>query len=38
MTTAIGNVLKKRKMEITDFLDTGKKSSREDSEGTDDNI
>ena len=40
MTTAIRNVLRKRKMEITDFVDTGEESSREDSdnEGTDDNI
>ena len=38
MTTAIRNVLRKRKMEITDFVDTGEESSREDSdnEGTDD--
>ena len=37
MTTAIRNVLRKRKMEITDFVDTGEESSREDSdnEGTD---
>ena len=42
MTTAIRNILRKRKMEITDFVDTctGEESSREDSdnEGTDDNI
>ena len=40
MTTAIRNVLRKRNMEITDFVDTGKESSREDSdnEGTDDSI
>ena len=40
MITAIRNVLRKRKMEITDFVDTGEESSREDSdnEGTDDNI
>ena len=40
LTTAIRNVLRKRKMEITDFVDTGEESSREDSdnEGTDDNI
>ena len=39
-TTAIRNVLRKRKMEITDFVDTGEQSSREDSDngGTDDNI
>ena len=38
MTTAIRNVLRKRKMEITDFVDTGEESSREnsDNEGTDD--
>ena len=38
MTTDIRNVLRKRKMEITDFVDTGEESSREDSdnEGTDD--
>ena len=38
MTTAIRNVLRKRKMEITDVVDTGEESSREDSdnEGTDD--
>ena len=38
MATAIRNVLRKRKMEITDFVDTGEESSREDSdnEGTDD--
>ena len=38
MTTAIRNVLRKRKMEITDFVDTREESSREDSdnEGTDD--
>ena len=38
MTTAIRNVLRKRKMEITDFVDTGEESSPEDSdnEGTDD--
>ena len=40
MTTAIRNVLRKRKMEITDFVDTGEESSQEDSdnEGTNDNI
>ena len=40
LTTAIRNVLRKRKMEVTDFVDTGEESSREDSdnEGTDDNI
>ena len=40
MTTAIRNVLRKRKMEITDFVDTGEESSPEDSdnEGRDDNI
>ena len=40
MTTAIRNVLRKRKMEITDFVDTGEESSLEnsDNEGTDDNI
>ena len=40
MTTAIRNVLRKRKMEIPDFVDTGEESSPEDSdnEGTDDNI
>ena len=40
MTTAIRNVLRKRKMEITDFIDTGEESSRDDSdnEGTDANI
>ena len=40
ITTGIRNVLRKRKMEITDFVDTGEESSREDSdnEGTDDNI
>ena len=32
MTTAIRNVLRKRKMEITDFVDTGEESSREDSD------
>ena len=39
-TTSIRNVLRKRKMEITDFVDTGEESSGEDSdnEGTDDNI
>ena len=39
MTAAIRNVLRKRKMEITDFVDTGEESSREesDNEGTDDN-
>ena len=39
MTTAIRNVLRKRKMEITYFVDTGEESSREDSdnEGTADN-
>ena len=38
MTTAIRNVLRKRKMEITDFVDTGEESSQEDcdNEGTDD--
>ena len=38
MTAAIRNVLRKRKMEITDFVDTGEESSPEDSdnEGTDD--
>ena len=40
MTTSIRNILRKRKMEITDFVDTEEESSREDSdnEGTDDNI
>ena len=40
MTTAIRNVLRKRKMEITDFIDMGEESRLEDSdnEGTDDNI
>ena len=40
MTTSIRNILRKRKMEITDFVDTGEESSREDSDndGTDDNI
>ena len=40
MKTAIRNVLRKRKMEITEFVDTREESSREDSdnEGTDDNI
>ena len=40
MTTSIRNVLRKRKMEITDFIDTGEESSRDDSdnEGTDANI
>ena len=40
MTTAIRDVLRKRKMEITDFVDTEEESSREnsDNEGTDDNI
>ena len=40
ITTAIRNVLRKRKMEITDFVDTREESSREDreNEGTDDNI
>ena len=40
MTTAIRNILRKRKMEITDFVDTGEESNQEDSinEGTDDNI
>ena len=39
MTAAIRNVLRKRKMEITDFVETGKESSGEesDNEGTDDN-
>ena len=39
MTAAIRNVLRKRKMEITDFVDTGEESNREesDNEGTDDN-
>ena len=39
MTAAIRNVLRKRKMEITDFVDTGEESSREesDNEGIDDN-
>ena len=39
MTAAIRNVLRKMKMEITDFVDTGEESSREesDNEGTDDN-
>ena len=39
MTAAIRNVLRKRKMEIADFVDTGEESSREesDNEGTDDN-
>ena len=39
MTAAIRNVLRKRKMEITDFVDTGEESSREesDNEVTDDN-
>ena len=40
-STAIANILRKRKMEITDFVDTGdEESSQEDSdnEGTDDNI
>ena len=38
MTTAIRNVLRKRKMEIADFVDMGEESSRADSdnEGTDD--
>ena len=35
LTTAITNVLRKRKMEITDFVDTGEESSREDSEEAD---
>ena len=40
MTTTIRNVLRKRNMEITDFVDTGEELSREDSdnESTDDNI
>ena len=40
MTTAIRNVLKKRKIEITDILDTGEESSQDDSDnvGRDDNI
>ena len=40
MTTAIRNILRKRKMEITDFLDTGEESSGEksDNEGPDYNI
>ena len=40
MIAAIRNVLRKRKMDITDFVDTGEESSQEDSdnEGTDDNI
>ena len=39
MTAAIRNVLRKRKMEITDFVDMGEESSREesDNEGIDDN-
>ena len=39
MTTAIRNVLRKRKMEV-DFVDKGEESSKEDCdiEGTDDNI
>ena len=40
-STAIRNIVRKRKMEITDFVDTGDdESSKEDSdnEGTDDNI
>ena len=39
MTTVIRNFLRKMKMEITDFVDTGEESSREDSDngGTDDN-
>ena len=39
MTAAIRNVLRKRKMEITDFVDMEEESSREesDNEGTDDN-
>ena len=40
-STAIRNILRERKMEITDFVDTGdEESSQEDSdnEGTDDNI
>ena len=40
-STAIRNILRKRKMEITDFVDTGEdESSQEDSDnkGTDDNI
>ena len=32
MTTSIRNILRKRKMEITDFVDTGEESSREDSD------
>ena len=37
MTTSIRNILRKRKMEITDFVDTGEESSREDcdNEGND---
>ena len=39
MTAAIRNVIRKRKLEITDFVDTGEESRREDSdnEGRDDN-
>ena len=39
-TKAIRNVLRKRKFEVTDFVDLGEESSREesDNEGTDDNI
>ena len=39
MTAAIRNVLRKRKMEITDFVDTGEESIREerDNEFTEDN-
>ena len=35
-TKAIRNVLRKRKFEVTDFVDLGEESSREDSD--DDNI
>ena len=38
MTTAIKNILSKRKMEITDFVDMGEESGDSDNEGTDDNI
>ena len=39
-TKAIINVLRKRKFEVTDFVDLGEESSREesDNEGTDGNI
>ena len=39
-TKAIRNVLRKRKFEVTDFVDLGEESSRveSDNEGTDDNI